>query len=428
LFKKGSRGNRKYSSFFRWSMKAELICMLIGITVLPLLILRLFTETLSGVAIIVYAVIMAVISVALATSMVKNLHKPVREISEAMDRAEHGDLTVRIPVKGDDEISQLGNRINATLEGISSLIRQVGEMTEQVAASSQQLTASSMATSESAKEVKMTMQEVAFGAEEQLEKVESVTATLEELHSAFNQVAFNSENVSHTATNVMQSSETGQHLVESVVTQMHSIHDAVNHSAVAVKNLGEQSASIQGFVTTISDIAAQTNLLALNAAIEAARAGDAGRGFSVVADEVRKLAEQSAKAAGEVSQIVDRLLLETDNSSGAMSTGIHAVEQGMEIVAKAGEVFSSIHSSITEVANQIQEVNMSVREMTEGNEASVFAINMISAASAETVNQTFNVFNMTDEQTSTSDEISASAEALARLAEELNEMVNRFRV
>jgi methyl-accepting chemotaxis protein len=433
LFKKWSQQLKgmRFSlnlSFLKREVGNRITLLLIAVTVLPLLLLNLLTGALNSLAVILYSVLMIVLSIVVSLLLRKSLQERIRQISEVMERAEQGDLTVRIEVTSDDEIGQLGQRINATLEAISSLIRQVGEMTEQVAASSEELTASSMATSEAAQEIKNTMREVAMGAEEQLEKVENITAILEELNSSFNQVAENSEIVANTANSVMHSSEMGQELVKSVVSQMESIHNAVNHSAAAVKSLGQQSASIQGFVSTITEIAAQTNLLALNAAIEAARAGEAGRGFSVVADEVRKLAEQSAKAAGEVSQIVERILKETDNSAEAMNEGIRSVEQGLEVVAKAGEVFHNIHASITEVARQIQEVNTSVREMTEGNEASVHSIMMISSAAAETVNQTFNVFNMTDEQTSTSSEISASAEALARLAEELNVVVNQFRV
>lgn len=404
----------------------KLTLILIAMTVVPVFAYAFLSINLAWT--IVIAAIMLVLSFVVGKSSQGKDNGQIKEIAEAMALVEEGDLSVRIPVRGEDEVAQLATQINFTLEALSGLIRQVGEMTEQVAASSEELTASAIATSEAAKEIKGTMQMVALGAEEQLEKVENVTAVMEELNSSFNQVAANSDTVSHTAGNVMQSSEMGQSLVTEVVVQMQTIHQAVNHSASAVTNLGQQSASIQGFVSTITDIAAQTNLLALNAAIEAARAGDAGRGFSVVADEVRKLAEQSAKAAGEVSQIVNRILEETDNSTVAMNEGIRSVQEGLEIVNKAGEVFGTIHGSIAQVASQIQEVSASVREMTEGTEHSVFAIQMISNSAGETVETTFNVVSMTDEQTSTSDEISASAEALARLAEELNETVNRFRI
>lgn len=413
--------------FLKWNLRTQFIITLMCVMVLPVVLFDLFTHSVKTVVLLSYVVILIALSIMAGIYLVKRLNKPIRLIAEAMELVEQGDLTVRVP-SGQDEIGQLGSRINATLDALSMLIRTVGEMTEQVAASSEELTASAIATSEAAKEIKNMMQGVALGAEEQLEKVENVTAVMEELNSSFRQVASNSEAVSSTANNVIHSSETGKNLVGSIVEQMNTIHNAVVHSSAAVKNLGEQSASIQGFVTTITDIAAQTNLLALNAAIEAARAGEAGRGFSVVADEVRKLAEQSAKAAGEVSQIVDRILQETDNSTDAMREGIRSVEQGIEVVSKAGEVFNTIHFSIAEVATQIQEVSASVNEMTEGTEHSVYAISMISGSAGETVEMTFGVVGMTEEQTSTSEEISASSEALARLAEELNEKVNQFRV
>ncbi|MGZ4134809.1 MAG: methyl-accepting chemotaxis protein [Tumebacillaceae bacterium] len=421
------KGNPFRKLKLKWNLRTQFILTLMAVMVLPVVAFELITNSVSLNILSIYVVILIALSIVAGNVLVKSLNKPIRLISEAMERVEEGDLTVRVP-SGNDQIGQLGQRINATLDALSGLIRTVGEMTEQVAASSQELTASAISTSEAAKEIKDMMQGVALGAEEQLEKVENVTAVMEELNSSFSQVAANSETVSSTANNVIQSSEMGKNLVQSIVHQMNTIHGAVAHSSAAVKSLGEQSASIQGFVTTITDIAAQTNLLALNAAIEAARAGEAGRGFSVVADEVRKLAEQSAKAAGEVSQIVERILNETDNSTDAMREGIRSVEEGLDIVSKAGEVFNNIHYSLAEVATQIQEVSASVNEMTEGTEHSVYAISMISGSASETVEMTFGVMDKTSEQTSTSEEISASSEALAKLAEELNEKVNQFRV
>ncbi|MGZ4111769.1 MAG: methyl-accepting chemotaxis protein [Tumebacillaceae bacterium] len=421
------KGNPFRKLKLKWNLRTQFILTLMAVMVLPVVAFELITNSVSLNILSIYVVILIALSIVAGNVLVKSLNKPIRLISEAMERVEEGDLTVRVP-SGNDQIGQLGQRINATLDALSGLIRTVGEMTEQVAASSQELTASAISTSEAAKEIKDMMQGVAMGAEEQLEKVENVTAVMEELNSSFSQVAANSETVSSTANNVIQSSEMGKNLVQSIVHQMNTIHGAVAHSSAAVKSLGEQSASIQGFVTTITDIAAQTNLLALNAAIEAARAGEAGRGFSVVADEVRKLAEQSAKAAGEVSQIVERILNETDNSTDAMREGIRSVEEGLDIVSKAGEVFNNIHYSLAEVATQIQEVSASVNEMTEGTEHSVYAISMISGSASETVEMTFGVMDKTSEQTSTSEEISASSEALAKLAEELNEKVNQFRV
>jgi methyl-accepting chemotaxis protein len=99
-------------------------------------------------------------------------------------------------------------------------------------------------------------------------------------------------------------------------------HIAVRETQEAMSSVLQASKKISGIVSTINDIADQTNLLALNAAIEAARAGDAGRGFSVVADEVRSLARKSSGSAGEIDGLVD----ETNQRVAALAKSLDRIE------------------------------------------------------------------------------------------------------
>lgn len=99
-------------------------------------------------------------------------------------------------------------------------------------------------------------------------------------------------------------------------------HVAVRETQGAMDSVLQASKKISGIVSTINDIADQTNLLALNAAIEAARAGDAGRGFSVVAEEVRSLARKSSGSAGEIDTLVD----ETNQRVAALASSLDKIE------------------------------------------------------------------------------------------------------
>ena len=120
-----------------------------------------------------------------------------------------------------------------------------------------------------------------------------ITQRVNDAQSAVELAAATSEQTKQVSNNALE-------ILESSIETSKQIAQNVIIAAKTGDQLQVQSKSITDIVVTIRSIADQTNLLALNAAIEAARAGDAGRGFSVVADEVRKLASNTATATSEI--------------------------------------------------------------------------------------------------------------------------------
>jgi len=136
-----------------------------------------------------------------------------------------------------------------------------------------------------------------------------------------------------------------------IVDSMQSMGTKMSDMAISINGLSEKADSINKFVTTITSISDQTNLLALNAAIEAARAGDAGRGFSVVADEVRTLATETNKSASEVSDLVSTIIGSTRDAVGSveeiqtsndeLSKSVHDLNQHYSGIVDSCEVMKS---------------------------------------------------------------------------------------
>jgi methyl-accepting chemotaxis protein len=180
--------------------------------------------------------------------------------------------------------------------------------------------------------------------------------------------------------------EKGGRVVASAVASMRDITDAS-------RRIGE-------IIAVIDDIAFQTNLLALNAAVEAARAGEQGRGFAVVAGEVRNLAQRSAAAAREIKSLIQ--------------DSVGRVRSGATLVEESGRTLEEIVGAVKQVTDIIGEIASASQEQSAG-------IDQVNRA----VGQMDHVVQQNATQT---DAVSTAAQALATDAQELEDLVGRFRL
>ncbi|WP_247688591.1 methyl-accepting chemotaxis protein [Pseudoalteromonas sp. MMG012] len=257
---------------------------------------------------LVMLVIFGIIAVILANKIVY----PIERVSEGLrDIAQgEGNLSKRLQVIGNDEISELATWFNQFLNSINSLVKDIQQNAH-------------------------TLNSAAHHFETQITDIRT------QCHSqsdTANQAATNTESVNNMAhivsqncqdslTEIAQTDEcahNGNTLIGNTVTQVAQLNDSLSGSAAAMSQLESESNNITNILGVIRAIAEQTNLLALNAAIEAARAGEQGRGFAVVADEVRTLAQRSHDATQEIEQVLTKLIDQTRSVSEKMTQSVSA--------------------------------------------------------------------------------------------------------
>jgi len=249
--------------------------------------------------------------------------------------------------------------------------------------------------------------QVSKGAVEQSRSMAETTGGMNQLASAIDKVADNAKTVLNVVSESSAVASRGQEAVEETILGMSRISETVTESANKIQELGQKSKQIGEIIEVIDDIAEQTNLLALNAAIEAARAGEHGKGFAVVADEVRKLAERSARATGEIAELIKGIQNETMQAVEAMEKGMSEVEAGSELAQHAGAAIGDIMESVNQVVSEIAEVSQAAEQ--------------ISASSGKVASAMDQIAAITQENTAITEEVAASADQVVKVVESMSE-------
>jgi methyl-accepting chemotaxis protein len=310
-----------------------------------------------------------------------------------------GDLSREIVTRNNDS-----NSLLAAMKGMQAGLRNIIGGT---------LRSADMLT-QAAHKVAASSHQVQKASERQSDAASSVAAAVEEMTVCIGQISENAAVAQKHASETGNLAQEGSNVVQKVVVEMDNISEAVTTSSTVITSLGEQSRQISNIVKVIKEIADQTNLLALNAAIEAARAGEQGRGFAVVADEVRKLAERTTLSTQEIASMIQAIQGGTNDAVEGMSRGSTRVNEGVQMVGRAGSSMENIQGGVQKVLAAVGDISSSLREQSSTS-------NLI----AKNVEE---IARMTEETSVIINEVSASADQLEQLATSLKDSVGQFKL
>ena len=244
----------------------------------------------------------------------------IEELSGVLNQMGRGDFNVNLALSYDGSFQVLKDSIDKISGNLGRTLGEIRLATDAAAGGAVKLSKGAEVLSE--------------GAVTQAEAIEGLTNGMEQIREKAGETAEEAARAETFTRETEQAIKVGN-------TKMCNLSEAM-------KDITEKSNEIAKIISAIDSIAFQTNILALNAAVEAARAGEAGKGFAVVADEVRNLAGKSAKAAGDITELI--------------TSTITAVERGDNITAETVEALKKVGSSSEKVAELIRNISLSAQD------------------------------------------------------------------
>ncbi|ALF11534.1 methyl-accepting chemotaxis protein [Parageobacillus thermoglucosidasius] len=361
--------------------------------------------------------------------LIRRFTQPIASLKQAMNEVGQGNLRTKIKLAySSKDIRTLADGFNQMVDSLTTLIEHIDASSKHITASSHTLRRISSETKKSSEQIAIAMGETASGTEKQASSSIKISQFFHEIADGMGQAAASISGVEASTSKVSEQAHAGNELANQTVKQMRVVQKTVGETAEVIYLLGEQSKQIGQIVSLISNIANQTNLLSLNAAIEAARAGEHGKGFSVVANEIRKLASQTSLASQQIQTIIKEIQHEVERAVQSMARGSQVLESGMEMVYQTEAAFKGIVDAVNNVSQQSKEVSAVVHDVNAQTKQMSASMEEIASIAQQIAGNMEHVAAVTRRQSSSMDEVLHASQSLTKLVDQLNSLLQTFKV
>ncbi len=323
-----------------------------------------------------------VLSFGIIYTIGKSISSPVGHITKDVMNLAKGKFDVEFSLDRKDELGLLNNGLKSYKNQMANLIKNIKSLSSMVKDENRVFIKNIENIIHGKNSIYYEEDPIEYGMDQLAEYNEIILGNIrnqnggtQECLSALEEINFNSKNIKFRATlgvdnlnKTLEITSDSKDSIKSVVELMKSASSRAHKASVETKELYHISKEIEDILKSINAIAEQTNLLALNAAIEAARAGDAGRGFSVVAEEVRKLADQTNNETNKIKELVVSVNSEVEKVNETMTSVKEGVLSGLGGIGKVEEEINNISMYTRQNHKEVEEIAMCTEEQHEATE------------------------------------------------------------
>ena len=255
-------------------------------------------------------------------------------------------------------------------------------------------------------------------------KADDSMANLSELSDVESIVIENVEKVENTSDNLLVKSNEN----EKALNDLQGINSDVSDSMATTTDIAERlSNAVEEIGTTlelIQGISSSISLLALNASIEAARAGEAGKGFAVVATEVGKLAESTSSSLNDVGEVIDRVQMNVKEITSQVEKNASKLEEQNEQFKKVFGDVADMSVMLNDSVAAVSEMNKAIKRQSDIIKQTV-DINQDIAESIRDENQQFvSIRAMAENNAKNTEEVANQAKTINDMVDEISKLLN----